>query len=238
MPALVPPPLTETTLPAAARFRLWKHPELQSHSLLVMTFEDLRLAPLAGSPKVEDLDGLEAGSDPEVVLGSQSVAVQLSDIRQVKLDLLGNAVTLHYTGSAAGPVSIVFATAEAADAFFTKLWRRLGTGCQLLPFKRDNWSLARAPLAALALVITLTLAAAVVANLFEDYSSTRNSGAVSVPAGDAVELSNEPEASSPGWLNWKWLCGLGGVAAACTQVWFYRRITQPPLSLELACSQS
>ena len=65
-----------------------------------------------------------------------------------------------------------------------------------------------------------------VANLFEDYSSTRNGGAVSVPAGDAVELSDRPEEPAHGWLNWKWLCGLGGVAAAATQVWFYRGLVR------------
>ena len=35
------------------------------------------------------------------------------------------------------------------------------------------------------------------------------------------------------WLDWRVVCGLGGAVAAVLQVWIYRRLTQPPLSLEL-----
>ena len=241
MPALKPPPLTETTLPGAMRRRVWKHPELQSHSLLVMTFHELRLAPLTGSPKAETVARIEAGADLDDLLGSLATAVPLSSVRGVKFDLLANSVNVDYAGRVRGKsrLSVVFATPEAADAFFTKLWRRLGTKCELLPYKRDTLALARGPLAALALVVAITLASAVLLNLFEDYSGMRSGGSVSVPAageaGTAVDLPKQSTEPQTGWLNWKLLCGLGGVAAAATQVWLYRRLTQPPLSLELCC---
>jgi len=242
MPALKAPPLLEQTLTVSTRRRVWKHPELRSHSLLVLSFDELRLAPLAGPPKPETVAALEAGADLDEVLGPLATAVELANVRQVKLDLLTNSVVVDYDGGVRGRsrLSVVFATPEAADAFFTKLWRRLGTGCELLPYKRDTLALARAPLAALALVVALTLASAVLVNLFEDYSGMRSGGSVSVPAagdaGTAVDLPKQTAGSGSGFLNWKLLCGLGGVAAAVTQVWLYRRLTQPPVSLELCCN--
>jgi hypothetical protein len=34
-------------------------------------------------------------------------------------------------------------------------------------------------------------------------------------------------------MDWRVVCGLGGAAAAATQVWLVRRVTAPPAALEL-----
>jgi hypothetical protein len=243
MPALKSPPLPETTIPGAMRRRIWKHPELRSHSLLVLTFDELRLAPLAGSPKADTVAAIEMGADLDDLLGPLATVVELSSIRRVTLDLLANTVVVDYAGKVRGRsrLTVVFAAPETADAFFTKLWRRLGSSCELLPYKRETWALARAPLAALGLVVGITLALAVLLNLVEDYSGMRSGGSVSVPAageaGTSVDLPRQSTESPSGWFNWKFVCMLGGAAAAGTQVWLYRRLTQPPVSLELMCSQ-
>ena len=36
-----------------------------------------------------------------------------------------------------------------------------------------------------------------------------------------------------GWMDWRVVCGLGGAAAAGSQVWLYRRLTAPPAALEV-----
>ncbi len=239
MPALKSLSVDAASVTGPLRRRVWKFPELRSHSLLVMCVDELRLAPLAGAPKPELVDAVEAGADLEDWLGSLATVVELASIRRVKLDLLTNSLIVEYRGNgqARSRLTIVFSTPEAADACFTKLWRRLGSDCELLPYKRDTWALARAPLGALALVISVTLLLAMVLSVFEDYASSQSSGMVSVPAagesGAAMELPTAESHSALGWLDWRFLCGLGGIAAAGTQVWLYRRLTQPPVSLEL-----
>ena len=36
-----------------------------------------------------------------------------------------------------------------------------------------------------------------------------------------------------GWMDWRAVCACGGAAAAASQVWLYRRVTQPPTKLEV-----
>ena len=50
MPALNAPS-PELAVVRPTRRRVWSHPELQSHSLLVLTDDYLFLAPLTGSPR-------------------------------------------------------------------------------------------------------------------------------------------------------------------------------------------
>ena len=54
MPGLNFAPSPETTLPAG-RQQVWGYPELRSHSLLVLTFDRLHLAPLGNGPAFEAL---------------------------------------------------------------------------------------------------------------------------------------------------------------------------------------
>lgn len=238
MPVLnVAPP--GTALHAQVRRRVWACPELKSHSLLVLTLDQIRLAPLTGAPKPETVAAIEAGADLDELLGPLATGVILANVRWVRLDLLTNSLAIEYLGARKGRsfVRVVFATPEAADACFTKVWRRLGDGSELLPYKRDTWALARGPVAALVAVLAATLVLAVVLSIIDDLGPARARAAVSVPPagelGTPVEVPQSPLAAALDWFNWKVVCGIGGAAAAVTQVWLYRRLTQPPVSLEV-----
>lgn len=221
----------ETTLPAHTRRRVWSCPELTSHSLLVLTFERLHLAPAMGVPKPELLAAAETRADLDAVLGPLAIVIDLVTIRRLSLDLVTNSLTVEYASSGPGKsaVRITFATAEAADACFTKIWRRLGDGYRLAQYQRDTWQTIRAPLLALALVLFVTAALSALASLHEDR-------ALASPHADAVAATvsaGSSRGSLLDWLNWKVVCGLGGAAAAGSQVWLYRRLTTPPVALDL-----
>lgn len=207
-----PPP--ETTLPGVTRRRVWAHPELCSHSLCVLTFDRLYLAPLAGSPKPETVGAVEAGADLDLLLGPLTTVLDLDAVRQLKLDLLTNTVVIEYAGrgDTTRRVVVTFATPEAADMCFTRLWRRLGMDFTLSPYARDTWSLVRGPLLLLLGILLMTALAVAAISLFED-------------AG--------PQPTATTGFSWKTVCALGGIAAAASQVWLYRRLTTPPVALEL-----
>jgi hypothetical protein len=204
----------ETTLPGASRRRVWAHPDLASHSLLVLTFDRIYLAPLAGPPKPEVLAAVEAGGDLDALLGPLAVVIDLAGVTRLNLDLVTNSLVVEYVGGGLGTsrARLTFATPEAADACFTKAWRRLGDGVRLTPYRRDVWSLARGPLLLLAGALLATAALVLLLSVSED---TTGAGGVL------------------GGLNWKAVCGLGGAVAAASQVWLYRRLTAPPAALEL-----
>lgn len=214
MPPVAKPDILETTLPGATRRRVWAHPEAKSHSLVVLTFDRLLAAPLVGPPRPEVVSAAENGGDLDELLGPLAVAVDLTAIRHVKLDLLANSLSVEYVngGLSTSRLTVVFATAEVADACFTKLWRRLGDEHKLLPYSRDTWAAARAPLALLAGVLLATALLVLALSVSEDTAAT---------GGRLIGLT------------WKGVCALGGAAAAGAQVWLYRRLTRPPTSLEL-----
>jgi hypothetical protein len=246
MPALnAHPPGTAVTVAAltgTARRRVWKHPDLQSHSLMVLTPDRLHLAPLAGDPKPEAVAAAEQGADLDDLLGPLATVVELATVRRVKLDLLTNSLVVEYrpTGGgterlAASRLTVVFATPDEADVCFSKLWRRLGDTVQLLPYKRDWWALARTPLVLLAAVLLVTAALALTLAALEDVAAGR-AAALSVPGAAGVEpaaVRTTPFAALLTRLSWQGVCVTGGVVAAVLQVWLYRRLTQPPVSLEL-----
>jgi hypothetical protein len=193
------------------------------------------LAPLAGEPDPEAADAAEHGADLDELLGPQATTIDLADVGRVRLDLLANSLTVEY---GRGRLTVAFATPEAADACFTRLWRRLGEGCQLVPYRRDWWALARAPVAVLAGVLLVTGALALGLHLFED-AAARGSVSVAGAAGPGTHapLPRHPLDVLAGWLDWQAVCGVGGAVAALVQVWLYRRLTQPPAVLELVRSQ-
>jgi hypothetical protein len=236
MPALNSIPL-ETTLPGHIRRRVWFHPELSSHSVVVLTFDHLHLAPLTGPPKSETVAAIESGADLDVLLGPLTTVIDLAAIRQLTLDLLTNSLNIEYAGSGIGKnrLRITFSNPEAADAAFTKIWRRLGAGFQLAPYKSDCWHSIRGPLGLLALVLLATAAISGLLSIHEDMASPRmRHGTTHATVGEtASELSKSGWDSLLSILNWKVICGLGGVGAACSQVWLYRRLTTPPVSLDL-----
>jgi hypothetical protein len=229
----------DVAVPTHARRRVWSHPEVKSHSLVVLTFDRLHVAPLTGTPKADTLAAIESGADLDTLFGPLAIVVDLVAVKHVKLDLLTNSLMIEYASGGVGTrwLTIVFAKPETADACFTKLWRRLGDGCQLMPYQRDSWSLARAPLMFLVGILLATAAMALVLSVFEDMASARAAAQVSTPGlggmGNKGNLPQSPLEVLFGWLDWRVVCGVGGVAAAATQIWLYRRLTRPPLSLEL-----
>lgn len=226
----------ETALPGAARRRVWAHPEAKSHSLVVLTFDRLFAAPLAGPPKREVVAAVENGGDLDELLGPLAVVVELVAVRRVELDLLTNSLVVEYvkTGVSTGRLTVVFASPESADACFTKLWRRLGDGPKLQPYKRDAWAAARAPLALLGAALLVTALLALALSVFEDMASARAAAQLGTLDGSAPRpLPKSSLESLLGWMNWRVVCALGGAVAAGAQVWLYRRLTRPPVSLEL-----
>lgn len=229
----------ETTLPGHTRRRVWAYPELSSHSLAVLTFERLCLAPLAGAPRAELVAAVEAGGNLEDLLGPLAVTVELIAVRRLTLDLLTNSLAVEYVAGGLGTskLTVTFATPETADACFTKLWRRLGDGYALQPHARDAWSLARAPLLMLVGVLLVTAALALTLSVFEDMASARAAARVSTPGlgglDGAKPLPKSPLEALLGGLDWRAVCAAGGVAAGASQVWLYRRLTRPPVRLDV-----
>lgn len=231
--------LTETTLPGTTRRRMWSSPELVSHSILVLTFTKLHLAPQAGTPKPEFLTAVETG-DIDKLLGPLAVVVDLMTVRRVKLDLLTNSLIIEYLKGGLGTTSrqtITFATAEAADSCFTKLWRRLGESFQLQPYKRDTWSLARGPVTMLIGALLATAALTLILSIFEDMATARAAARSGAPGlgglGPVGAIPKTPLEMLIGWIDWRVVCGIGGIAAALSQVWLFRRFSKPPVSLEI-----
>lgn len=208
----------DTTAFGLVRRRTWAHPELTSHSLLVLTFDRLYLAPLAGATP-ETRGAIESGADPDVALGPLAVVIDLVAVRRLRLDLLANSLVIEYVGGGMGTSRqrVTFATPEAADACFTKVWRRVGDGLRLTPFRPDAWSLARAPLLLLLGTLIATGLLVLLMSIFEDAGPGARRGL-----------------SDSDWVfDWQLVCGAGGVVAAASQVWLYRRLTAPPAALEL-----
>ena len=223
-----------TALPGGARRRAWAHPELRSHALMVLTFDRLYAAPLPGAPGPQALAAVEAGDDLDALCGPLAVVIDLISVRRVRLDLLSNALAVEYAKGGLGTarLTVVFADPEAADACYTKLWRRLGDGFTLQPDARDAWSAARAPLALLIGALLATAALALVLSVIEDTASARAAAARAAPGGPKAVAKPLPEALL-GWMDWRAVCAAGGAAAAVAQVWLYRRVTRPPATLEL-----
>lgn len=217
MKRVAAPAVDDTTLQGAQRRRVWQNPEVHSHSLVVLTVLRLYLTPQTGPPPASVLANLEQTYDLDSALGPYATTIELSSVRRVTLDLLTNTLKLDYRTAAGhvAQVAISFATAEAADALFSKVWRRLGERFALTQKRPHWWKAARDPLAAMAGILLATVVVSLAANAATD-------GAVRTPL-DAILH----------WTDWRAVCAVGGAALAVTQAWLYRRFTRPPSRLEL-----
>ncbi|MDY3556417.1 hypothetical protein R5W24_005582 [Gemmata sp. JC717] len=226
--------MLDTTLPGATRRRVWAHPDVSSHSLVVLTATRLYLAPLAGAPRAELVAAIENGGNLEELLGPLAVVVELIAVRRLRLDLLRNTLTAEYVSGGLGTsgLTVVFATSEAADMCFTKFWRRLGDGYRLQPYQRDPWALARPPLLLLLGALLTTAALALALSAFEDAGPARAAALRENDPGAGV-LRPEPKGALERLLDWRVVCAGGGLVAGASQVWLYRRFTQPPQALEV-----
>jgi len=204
MPALRESP-RETDSGVLAQTRVWQAPDVRSHTRIVLSENTLSLAAL--------------------IAGEGETEINFDTIQRAGLDLLTNSLTLEMTAKSEATV-VEFASQSAADACFTKLWRRLGPRVRLVPCKQDFWAIAKVPVLVLCIVLIFTLALAMTANGLEQMAEARTAGVPASPVMATLE-------SLLGGVSWEVICGVGGVAAALVQVWLYRRVTEPPARLEL-----
>lgn len=216
-------PVDQTLPPGFAKRRVWIAPQITSHSAVILTPIRLYLAPGSSPPPADMIASVTAGSDPANVFGPLVTTIHLGAVRSVTHDLLTNTVNIDSdmsggnTGSWTSRASIAFADAEQADAMFTKLWRRLGDEFKIRPDHPPLMQMAQLPLTVLLGIILATAILAVLANMAADFG-----------------------ANAPAWIkslqstNWQTIAFCGGIASAIVQVWLYRRLTRPPVRLELA----
>lgn len=230
MPALketadsaVQAPIDQTLPPGFAKRRVWVAPQITSHAAVILTPIRIYLAPGNSPPPADLVAAVTAGSDPAQVFGPLITTINLGAVRTVTHDLLTNTVNIDSdmsggnTGSWTSRASIAFADAEQADALFTKLWRRLGDEFKIRPDHPPLMQMAQLPLTVLLGIFFATAILALATNAAADFG-----------------------ANAPGWMkalqvtNWRMIAVCGGIAAAIVQVWLYRRLTRPPVRLELA----
>jgi hypothetical protein len=214
-----------TQPPGFAKRRIWTAPELVSHAAAVLTQARLYLVPGNAPPPAESVRAVETGADPAEAFGALVTVINLGSVRTVTHDLLANTVHLDalagsgMTGTWTSRATLAFASAEPADALFTKLWRRLGDAYKLRPDRPPTSQAVQAPLAVLAGVLIATALLVIAANAAADAGPT--TPAWLVPFGR---------------LSWQVVAVAGGIAAAFVQIWMYRRLTRPPQRLELVKS--
>ena len=204
-------PGPDTTLPGLTTRLVWHGPDVRSHALAVLTATRLYVVPADAVIVPGTAAELRAGVDVDATIGRAATVVELGGVRRLTLDLPTDTLRVETAGGVTG---VRFGTAEAADAAFTALWRRLGDGFALTPYKLDGWDAARRPLAAMAGVAAGTFV-----------------------FGLGLYVVNDTLGPPPDWLlpvfNWRLVCGFGGGVLACLQVWLYRRLTSPPDRLDV-----
>ena len=201
---------SDTTIPGETRRRIWAMPEVRSHSMLLLTATGLHLAPSMGVPREETVTALQNGGDPETLIGPLGTTVPYALVRSVTLHLSENRIRVKYQSARhhSATVTIEMENAELADALFSKLWRRLGSAFLLAPFRKDMVTLAGTPATMLGGVLIGTILI-------------------------ALWLNSRQDGATPTGLDWRLVCGIGGVTMAMIQVWLYRRVTQPPTRLSI-----
>jgi hypothetical protein len=225
----------DTTVPGMATRNVWHQPDLRSHSLLVLTYSRLHLLPAGSAVTPAMLAAARGKGDPEMTLGLTATAIELAAVRRVVVDLATDALHLETVGShglKTTRTTLTFGSAEAADAVFTALWKRAGDGFDLTPYKLEGWAAAQGPMLAMVGVVLAMLVLGLGLSGLEDVAAAR----AAVPDQDRSALAVgvlDPLVDTATRLNWRWVCGFGGVVLAVLQVWLYRRLVSPPARLEL-----
>jgi hypothetical protein len=224
----------DTTLPGQTARQVWHGADLRSHALLVLTYSRLYVLPAGRAVTPGVLQAVKGQGDPDAVLGPAATVIELAALRRVVADLAADTVHLEAVGTGSGVkrVSLVFASAEVADAVFTGLWKKAGDGFHLTPFKLEGWAAAQAPVLAMIGVGLAMLGLGIGLSGLEEYAVGR-AEFPDKPVSAVSKALLDPLARLLGGLNWKWVCGFGGGVLAVLQVWLYRRLTAPPARLEL-----
>jgi len=199
---------------------------------------ELGVVPSTAPTPEELVEAAEAGADLGDLLGPLGTIVELATVRRAKLDLLTNTLLLEYApGQTVLRLALTFATAEAADACFSRIWRGLGEGCRVHTSAREAWPAARTALTLMAAILAVTAMLSLAITTSDDLSTAAAAASVNIPGEEDLDglvlVHRSPLQVSIGWMDWRVVCALGGAAAAGTQVWLYRRITQPPVTLEV-----
>jgi len=222
------------------RRRVWSFPDLSSHSILALTDDRIYLSPAeVRKPAPELLEAVRGDQPLDELFGPLAVVIDLIAVSRLRLDLTTNTLTVNYLGNGYTTFTqkIVFARPETADDCFTKLWKRLGDGFRLSGYRRPGWAEARAPLGLLVGSLVVTALLVLLVSVFTDLAVARELSR-GQSRGLADLTSNTPiPVTAPelllSWLDWRYICAIGGVVAAASQIWLYRRLTTPPSSLEL-----
>ena len=213
--------LSDTTLPGQQGRRVWSAPAVATHAWLVMTPARLYLLPTGYSADAGVRAAAEAGADLERLFGDAAERLDLTDVLRADFHLADLTLVLR---RAAGDVTLTFGDAEAADDVFTKLLHRTRDRLHLVSDKPDPLAAARGPLGILAGVLLATATLAVTASAAADLTPP------DAPAGLARWLTFLAA------LDWRAVCGVGGVVAAWLQVAAYRRYHRPPARLALVAA--
>ena len=215
-------PDVATQLPSFDKRRIWIAPLVSSHSAIILTATKLYLVPGLTPPPADHVSAVMNGAEPGSRFGQMMTVVTLGAVRSVTHDLLENRVHIDSragsgsTGEWTSRVTISFTEAEPADALFAKLWRRLGDEFKLRPDRPPNSKAVQLPFVALFGILISTAVLGFAANSAADL-------------GRATPSLLSPLRS----IDWRWIAVFGGIAAAIVQVWLYRRLTRPPVRLEL-----
>jgi hypothetical protein len=84
----------------------------------------------------------------------------------------------------------------------------------------------------MAAVLVFTALLSLAIHVVDDLAAGHAAASVNVP-GDTVIVPRSPLHTLIGSMDWRIVCVLGGAATAAAQVWLFRRVTQPPLTLEV-----
>lgn len=222
--------LPDTTLPGLTTRRIWQESELYSPGLILLTVNRLYIRSEPLSLSQSDLQRLLIGGNVDEQLGPTTQMYPLTDLDHAALDLETYTVRLIFRGDRPQPELLRFRSAAVADDFFTKLARRVQEQFQPIVPKFDVLQAMRTPIAAMFGVVTGMVTMNLLANSYADLSEYRF-------------LLGDQSFELPGWYAWadrffqifppRLMGTLSGAVLAILQLWAYRRLTQPPQSVEL-----